>query len=68
MTGGEIREMDSDEIVARRDNLKEEQFKLRFRSATAALDNPMLLRHIRRDIARLNTVLRERELAPEETR
>lgn len=68
MTGEEIRDMDSDEIIARRENLQEEQFKLRFRSATSALENPMLLRRIRRDIARLNTILRERELATEETR
>lgn len=68
MTGQEIREMDGDEIIARRDQLHEEQFRLRFRSATTALDNPMLLRRIRRDIARLNTVLRERELATQETR
>ena len=40
-----------------------EQFRLRFRSATMELENPKLLNTIRRDIARMNTILRERELA-----
>jgi large subunit ribosomal protein L29 len=42
--------------------LEEEGFRLRFRSATMELENPSLLRAIRRDIARLKTILREREL------
>ena len=43
----------------------EERFRLRFRSATETLENPLRLREIRRDIARLKTVLRARELAAE---
>ena len=43
--------------------LKEEQFKLRFTASMMQLENPSLLKNIRRDIARLKTVLRERELA-----
>ena len=54
--------MTDGEIQDRIEQLQEERFRLRFRSATQQLDNPMLLRHIRRDIARLKTVLREREL------
>jgi large subunit ribosomal protein L29 len=61
MKASEIRELTADEIVARIGELKEEQFRLRFRSATAPLENPMLLRTIRRDIARLQTVLTERK-------
>ena len=62
MKGAEVRELTTDEIRERIDQLEEERFRLRFRSATQQLDNPMLLRTIRRDIARLKTVLRQREL------
>ena len=62
MNAPEIRDMTDGEIQDRIEQLQEERFRLRFRSATQQLDNPMLLRHIRRDIARLKTVLREREL------
>jgi large subunit ribosomal protein L29 len=58
----EIREMTDGEIRDRIEQLQEERFRLRFRSATQQLENPMLLRHIRRDISRLKTVLREREV------
>ena len=63
MTATEIREMTADELRTRVEQLQEEQFRLRFRAATVQLENPMLLRTIRRDIARIKTVLRERELA-----
>ena len=59
----DIRELTEDEIQERLDELKEEQFRLRFRSATMELENPKLLTVIRRDIARMKTILRERELA-----
>ena len=59
----DIRELTEDEIQERISELKEEQFRLRFRSATMALENPKLLTEIRRDIARMKTILRERELA-----
>jgi large subunit ribosomal protein L29 len=63
MKAEEIREFENSEITARLGELREELFKLRFRSATQQLENPRLIRHIRRDIARLETILRERELA-----
>jgi large subunit ribosomal protein L29 len=63
MKAAEIRDLTGDEIVARVDQLEEELFRLRFRSATMELENPMLLRTLKRDIARLKTVLRERETA-----
>jgi large subunit ribosomal protein L29 len=56
----EVRDMTTEEIEDRLAQLQEERFRLRFRSATQQLDNPMLLRTIRRDIARLKTVLTER--------
>ena len=65
MKTGEIRDLNADEIGARITQLQEELFRLRFRSATQELENPMLLRTLRKDIARLKTVLRERELLTE---
>ena len=62
MKGSEIREMTDGEIQDRIEQLQEERFRLRFRSATQQLENPMLLRTIRRDISRLKTLQREREL------
>jgi large subunit ribosomal protein L29 len=68
MNGAEARELTTEEIEGRIAELQEERFRLRFRSATQQLENPILLRNIRRDIARLKTVLRERELANEGAR
>lgn len=65
MKPAEVREMTSTEIEERIGQLQEEQFRLRFRSATQQLENPILLRTIRRDIARLKTVLTERQHANE---
>ena len=62
MKAEEIREWDDFEIRERLKESKEEQFRLRFQSATMELENPKLLNAIRRDIARLHTVLREREM------
>ena len=61
MNGTEIRDMTTEEISERIEQLQEERFRLRFRSATQQLENPMLLRTIRRDIARLKTVLHQRQ-------
>ncbi len=62
MKTSEIRELTDQEIADRLAQLQEERFRLRFRSATQQLENPMLLRTIRNDIAQLMTVQREREL------
>ena len=59
----DIRELTDDEIQDRIKELKEEQFRLRFRGATMELENPKLINQVRRDIARMKTILRERELA-----
>ena len=61
MRAEEIRELTADEIKTRVAELEEERFRLRFRSATEPLENPLRLRTIRKDIARLKTVLTERE-------
>lgn len=60
---GEIREMDSEKIASALDEAREELFKLRFQLANGQLTDVSQLRAGRRKIARLMTVLRERELA-----
>ncbi len=57
-----IREMNDEEIQSRISELERERFNLRIRSATQALEDPLRFRVIRKDIARLKTVLRERQL------
>ena len=59
MRAEEIREMSVDDIAARARELEEERFRLVFRSATEPLEDPLRLRVIRREIARLKTVLGE---------
>ena len=65
LKAADIREMDTADIAARVVELQEERFRLRFRGATETLDDPLRLRWLRRDIARLKTVLRERERGAE---
>jgi large subunit ribosomal protein L29 len=57
----DIRELSDDEIRDRIADAKEELFRLRFRSATQQLENPALVKDLRRDVARMKTILRERE-------
>jgi large subunit ribosomal protein L29 len=63
MKADEIRDWDEVEINARLKELKEEQFKLRFYGSMMEVESSALVGHVRRDIARLKTVIRERELA-----
>jgi large subunit ribosomal protein L29 len=63
MKAEDIREWDDVEIRARLKELRQEQFRLRFNQSMMELENPSLIGNIRKDIARLKTVLRERELA-----
>jgi len=58
----DIREMADADIQTKVAELEEERFRLEFRSATETLDNALQLRWIRRDVARLKTILRERQL------
>ena len=62
MRANDIREMSSEEVQSRIAELEEERFRLKFRSATEPLEDPLRLRWIRKDIARLKTILRERKL------
>ena len=63
MKAEDIRDWDNVEIEARLKELREEQFKLRFSSSMMELEDHGLITQVRRDIARLKTVIRERELA-----
>jgi len=62
MKAKEIRNFTTEELNAKLVDLKEELFNLRFQHATGQLDNPMRVRAVRREIARVKTILREREL------
>jgi large subunit ribosomal protein L29 len=62
MRADDIRELSAEDMKARIAELEEERFRLNFRSATEPLEDPLRLRWIRKDIARLKTILREREL------
>ena len=61
-TAAELRELTNEELVLRVREAKEELFNLRFQMATGQLDNNRRLRTVRHDIARIYTVMREREL------
>jgi large subunit ribosomal protein L29 len=58
----ELRELTDAELGKKLTDSKDELFKLRFQMATGQLDNPMKLQEVRRKIARVKTIIREREL------
>ena len=60
MKPNELREMSVQDLESRLSELTEERFRLRFRSATESVENPMRFRAIRRDIARIKTILKEK--------
>ncbi|MEU6996783.1 50S ribosomal protein L29 [Nonomuraea sp. NPDC046570] len=62
LTAGELRVEDQDTLVTKLKEAKEELFNLRFQSATGQLESHGRLRAVRREIARIYTVMREREL------
>jgi large subunit ribosomal protein L29 len=61
----EIRDLPDDALIERLESLKEELFNLRFQLATGQLDNPMRIKDVRHEVARILTVLRERHLERE---
>ncbi|MFD9408523.1 50S ribosomal protein L29 [Streptomyces sp. NPDC059989] len=61
----ELRELDGEALVAKLREAKEELFKLRFQAATGQLENNGRLRSVRKDIARIYTLMHERELGIE---
>jgi large subunit ribosomal protein L29 len=62
MKANDLRELSVDDLKAKLAELTEERFRLKFRSATESIENPMRFRHLRRDIARVRTMLRAKEL------
>lgn len=58
----EIRDLSMQELETKIKDLKEELFNLRFQNATNQLDNPMRIASVKKDIARVKTVLKEKEL------
>jgi large subunit ribosomal protein L29 len=65
MKAQELADLDADELAAKLAEAKDELFKLRFQNVTGQLDNHQRLREVRKDIARVLTVMRQRELAEE---
>ena len=62
MTNKEIRELSNEEILSKIEESKEELFNLRFQQATGNLEKPVRLRELRKEVAKMKTIIREREL------
>ena len=58
-----MRELTEVELKAELEKMKKELFNLRFQHATGQLDNPVKMRELKKDIARVKTIIREKELA-----
>ena len=58
----EVKDMSDDELRKALGDSKDELFKLKFQMATGQLDNPMRIKEVRKDIARVKTIIRQREL------
>jgi large subunit ribosomal protein L29 len=63
MKANKLHEMSLDELESKLADLKTEYFNLRFQKATGQLNNPLYIKEVRRTIARVKTILREREIA-----
>ena len=63
MKASNVRELNMEELVAKLADLKKELFNLRLSHATGQLTNPLALANVKKDIARVKTILREKELA-----
>ena len=63
MKATEIRKMSAAELEAKLGDLKKDLFQLRLQHATNQLDNPIKIAEVKRDIARVKTIIREREMA-----
>lgn len=62
MKVNEIKDLTTEEIVKKEEEIKEELFNLRFQQATGNLEKPSRIKELRKTIARLKTILREREM------
>ncbi|OUN11299.1 50S ribosomal protein L29 [Flavonifractor sp. An112] len=63
MKATEIRKMSAEELTSKLGDLKKDLFQLRLQHATNQLDNPVKIAEVKRDIARVKTIIRELELA-----
>ena len=61
MKASELRELTKDELIQKKEDIIEELFNLRMRNATNAIENPRRIRTLKRDAARINTILSELE-------
>ena len=62
MTNKELRELSNEELLSKIEDSKEELFNLRFKQATGSLEKPSRITELRKLVARMKTILREREL------
>ena len=62
MTNKEIRDLSNEELLSKIEEAKQELFNLRFQQATGSLENPHKIHELRKLVARMKTILREREL------
>lgn len=62
----QVRDLPDDELLTRLAEAKQELFNLRFQNVTGQLDNSARIGHVRRDVARIETILRQREIAAAE--
>ncbi len=65
LKASELRKLTDEELKKQLEDLKKELFNLRFQHHTAILENPSRIKHVKRNIARIYTILRERELLRE---
>ena len=65
MKAQEIKKLSTEELTKKLDELKKDLFMLRMQHATNQLDNPLQIAVVKKDIARVKTILREKELRPE---
>ena len=63
MKAKELREATEEELRLKETDLYDQLFKLRFQAATAQLEKPVKIRQVRRDLARIKTILRQKEMA-----
>ena len=63
MKANKFRDLSTDALIAREKELKSELFNLRFQAATGQLSNPQRIAECKKDIARVKTIIRERQLA-----
>jgi large subunit ribosomal protein L29 len=63
MKAGELKDLTAEELLKKKKDLKEEMFNLRFQHSTGQLDNTSRLKQVKKDIARIETVLRLKTLS-----